>query len=124
VVTASWDKTTRVWDAATGKPLIGALEHQDRVASAAFSPDGTRVVTASYDKTARVSTSRAWRAGSATTVLVRRPPRIAERPSRSRAPGPSICCARPLARWPARTVISRCAICCSSAARRDGCCRA
>jgi WD40 repeat protein len=30
------------------------LEHQDKVLSAAFSPDGTRVVTASEDKTARV----------------------------------------------------------------------
>ena len=53
VVTASWDKTARVWDAATGK-LITAFEHHDSVVSAAFSPDGTRVVTASEDKTARV----------------------------------------------------------------------
>ena len=96
VVTASWDKTARVWDAATGKPLttparasgrgverrVQPRRHarghrelgQDRagvgrgdrqaahrparasgaVWSAAFSPDGTRVVTASDDKTARV----------------------------------------------------------------------
>jgi hypothetical protein len=54
VVTASFDKTARVWDAATGKPLTSPLEHQDVVYSAAFSPDGTRVVTASLDKTARV----------------------------------------------------------------------
>jgi WD40 repeat protein len=43
-----------VWDAATGQPLTGPLEHQDTVRSAAFSSDGTRVVTASMDKTARV----------------------------------------------------------------------
>jgi WD40 repeat protein len=49
VVTASSAKTARVWDAATGKPLTGALEHQAAVWSAAFSPDGTRVVTASED---------------------------------------------------------------------------
>jgi WD40 repeat protein len=54
VVTASWDDTAQVWDAATGKPLTSALEHQGEVVSATFSPDGTRVVTASHDKTARV----------------------------------------------------------------------
>jgi WD40 repeat protein len=54
VVTASNDKTARVWDAGTGKPLTSPLAHQDRVLSAAFSPDGTRVVTASADHTARV----------------------------------------------------------------------
>ncbi|MDI1484608.1 WD40 repeat domain-containing protein, partial [Polyangium sp. y55x31] len=54
IVTASWDKTARVWNAdGTGEPL--RLEgHQDRVYSAAWSPDGTRIVTASADKTARV----------------------------------------------------------------------
>jgi WD40 repeat protein len=54
IVTASWDKTARVWDAATGLPLCFALGHKDRVVSAAFSPDGECVVTASWDKTARV----------------------------------------------------------------------
>jgi WD40 repeat protein len=54
VVTASNDKTARVWDVTTGKPLTSPLEHQDLVVSAVFSPDGTRVVTASHDKTARV----------------------------------------------------------------------
>jgi WD40 repeat protein len=53
VVTASVDKTARVWNAASGKPLSPPLQHQNAVWSAAFSPDGTRVVTAS-DKTARV----------------------------------------------------------------------
>jgi WD40 repeat protein len=58
VVTASNDKTARVWDAATGKSLAIALEHQREVVSAAFSPDGTRVVTASFDNTARVWETR------------------------------------------------------------------
>jgi WD40 repeat protein len=54
VVTATWDKTARVWDATTGKPVTPPLEHHGDVLAAAFSPDGTRVVTASWDKTARV----------------------------------------------------------------------
>jgi WD40 repeat protein len=54
VVTASDDKTARVWDAATGKPLTNPLEHQGPVWSATFSPDGTRVVTASFDNTAQI----------------------------------------------------------------------
>ena len=36
------------------RPLTSPFEHQDVLMSAAFSPDGTRVVTASYDKTARL----------------------------------------------------------------------
>ena len=54
VVTASEDKTARLWDAATGKPLAVLRGHDDEVTSAAFSPDGARVVTASMDSTARL----------------------------------------------------------------------
>jgi len=54
VVTASWDHTARVWDAASGKPLSPALAHQDKVHGAAFDPEGARVVTTSNDRTARV----------------------------------------------------------------------
>ena len=44
----SWDKTARLWDAATGAAAGTARgARRDRVCSAAFSPDGTRVVTAS-----------------------------------------------------------------------------
>ncbi|WP_433932789.1 protein kinase [Sorangium cellulosum] len=54
IVTASYDKTARVWNAdGTGEPLI-LRGHEDGVYAAAFSPDGTRIVTASLDKTARV----------------------------------------------------------------------
>ena len=54
VVTASEDKTARLWDAATGAPIGQPLQHDGQVLSAAFSPDGKRVVTASFDKTARL----------------------------------------------------------------------
>jgi hypothetical protein len=43
-----------VWDAQSGKPLTEPLKHDGPVDSAQFSPDGTRIVTASRDKTARV----------------------------------------------------------------------
>ena len=55
IVTASADKTARIWDAASGKPIGKPLRgHEDEVRGAAFSPDGKRIVTASSDKTARI----------------------------------------------------------------------
>ena len=53
-MTASGDKTARLWDAASGKPIGEPMKHEDAVNSAQFSPDGQRVVTASEDKTARL----------------------------------------------------------------------
>ncbi len=53
ILTASWDKTAKLWDAASGK-LIAAFDHQGAVNTAAFSPDGTRILTASADKTAKL----------------------------------------------------------------------
>jgi WD40 repeat protein len=52
VVTASDDKTARIWDAVTGKELK-KLEHSNSRRSAVFSPDGTMIVTTSYN-TARI----------------------------------------------------------------------
>ena len=57
------DKTARVWDADSGKTLASLQGHTGAVISAAFSPDGKRVVTASNDKTARV-----WDADSGKTL--------------------------------------------------------
>jgi WD domain, G-beta repeat len=55
IVTASADKTARIWDAASGQPIGEPLKgHQGTVYSAAFSPDGLRIVTASGDGTARM----------------------------------------------------------------------
>ena len=46
MVTASLDGTARIWDADSGAPLAILRGHGDVVVSAAFSPDGERVVTA------------------------------------------------------------------------------
>jgi len=63
VVTGSGDKTARIWDANSGKELkrlggtsfFGQMNgHRDVVESAAFSPDGKKVVSGSWDKTARI----------------------------------------------------------------------
>ncbi len=67
VLTASWDKTARVWDAPSGREVAVLRGHENGLESAAFSPDGTRVVTASADATARV-----WDVSSGREVAVLR----------------------------------------------------
>ena len=47
IVTASADKTARIWDARTGEELAVLSGHGDQVNSAAYSPDGALIVTAS-----------------------------------------------------------------------------
>src|SRR5262249_44014012 len=54
IVTASDDKTVRIWDATTGKEITVLRGHDEAVLFAAISRDGRRVVTASADKTARI----------------------------------------------------------------------
>jgi WD40 repeat protein len=54
IVTASGDKTARIWDAATAKEIALLRGHDDDVNSAAFSPDGSRIVSASKDGTGRI----------------------------------------------------------------------
>ncbi len=59
IVTASDDKTARLWDAGSGQ-LLNVLEgHTKGINNAVFSPDGQRIVTASSDKTAQL-----WNASS------------------------------------------------------------
>jgi WD40 repeat protein/serine/threonine protein kinase/TPR repeat protein len=65
IVTASADRTARVWDARTGVQLLVLAGHRNRVQFAAYSPDGTRIVSAAADKTARV-----WDARTGAQLLV------------------------------------------------------
>lgn len=64
IITTSWDRTARVWDAATGKQLLVLRGHIMSVQHAAFSADGQRIVTASDDETARV-----WDAETGTEIF-------------------------------------------------------
>ena len=61
IVTASDDKTARVWDSSDRRVARADIEAYDvtHIAYVAFSPDGSRIVTASWDGTARV-----WDAGT------------------------------------------------------------
>jgi WD40 repeat protein len=63
ILTASDDKTARLWDADTGAELA-RLVHDERVAAAVFSSDGARVITSSDDKTARL-----WDVGSIGPII-------------------------------------------------------
>jgi WD40 repeat protein len=53
VVTASDDKTARIWNASTGALLTTLQGHEEQVITACFSTDGNRIATISSDKTAR-----------------------------------------------------------------------
>jgi hypothetical protein len=65
-VTASDVDNTQIWDAKTRAAIAKLEGHTDIVESAAWSPDGTRIVTASDDKTARIW--EAWPLLTADTV--------------------------------------------------------
>jgi WD40 repeat protein len=64
IVTGSGDNTAKVWEAATGRPLLMLKGHGNGILSVAFSPDGRRIVTGSEDATAKV-----WEAASGRELL-------------------------------------------------------
>jgi WD40 repeat protein/serine/threonine protein kinase len=49
LVTASQDRTARLWDVATGHPLAGAMSHDGPVLAVGFCPDGKSLATAGLD---------------------------------------------------------------------------
>ena len=55
IVSGSFDRTIRIWDAETGKALSEPFKgHTSYVLSVGFSPDGVRIVSGSYDNTIRI----------------------------------------------------------------------
>lgn len=57
-LTASWDKTMRLWNLATGKTESSFLGHTNDVMSVSFSPDNRLIVSGSRDKTIKVWNTR------------------------------------------------------------------
>ena len=62
IVTASYDKTARIWDVSTGREIAILKGHQGPVERAEFSPDGRRIITAARDGTARIWDADFWSA--------------------------------------------------------------
>ncbi|KAJ2911890.1 hypothetical protein MD484_g8525, partial [Candolleomyces efflorescens] len=55
IVSGSWDKTIRLWNAQTGQETLEPMTgHSSHVYSVAFSPDGKYIVFGSWDKTIRL----------------------------------------------------------------------
>jgi len=53
-IVSAWDKTIKVWDAATGAEVMNLHGHEALVISAMFSPDGKRIVSAGNDKMIKI----------------------------------------------------------------------
>jgi WD40 repeat protein len=54
LATACGDNTIRLWEVATGKEVCELRGHEAYVHAVAFSPDGTRLASASGDCTVRI----------------------------------------------------------------------
>jgi WD40 repeat protein len=65
IVTASDDRTARVWNSDGSGTPVTLAGHSEKVLSAAFSPDGTLVATDSVDGTTRV-----WRVANPGIAVV------------------------------------------------------
>ena len=63
-IVAAWNKTLKVWDAATGAEVMNLNGHEARIISAMFSPDGKRIVSAGNDKMIKI-----WDAVTGTSLL-------------------------------------------------------
>ena len=59
IATGSWDRSARLWDSESCRPIGGPLSHQGKVHAVAFDPVGKYVATGGDDGAARL-----WDAGS------------------------------------------------------------
>jgi WD40 repeat protein len=55
IASASYDRTARIWDVASGKVIRSLTMHSDFVLAVAFSPDGKHVFTGSKDRSIRMT---------------------------------------------------------------------
>ncbi|EGD81111.1 WD-40 repeat protein [Salpingoeca rosetta] len=67
LVSGSWDKTVRVWDASTGQELARCIGHTDWVTSVVFTPDNKHIMSVSDDKTVRT-----WDSDTTDELILRR----------------------------------------------------
>ena len=68
IITASYDKTARIWDVSSGAEQTVLRGHEGVVERADFSADGSRVLTVARDDTARI-----WDATSGKQLFVLQP---------------------------------------------------
>lgn len=83
VVTASFDRTAKIWDLSTGKVMVSLIGHDRSVISATFSTDGQRVITAALDGTVRI-----WNAESGEMLQILQGPAAVSGPTASAALSP------------------------------------
>src|SRR5262249_42446496 len=69
IITASIDRTARVWNARSGRPMSPPLVHSSRVLDAAFNAFGDWAATASEDGVARIWNTAASAVPPASQVL-------------------------------------------------------
>jgi len=71
-LTASADRTARLWSSPGGEPILTLAGHEDGVTAVSFSPDDSVILTASLDGTARL-----WEASSGKEIVALRGHRAA-----------------------------------------------